>query len=96
MTELLPYLTYCLKYRKVVSRSTSRVSSTPMVFRLFMKGKLDAFDKKSPKLNIFICKIEKCLLHLMLTLQSLHSICFISNTVNKGLVSHFQNSIVVA
>ena len=26
----------------------------------------------------------------------LHSLCFISNTVNEGLVSHFQNSIVVA
>ena len=26
----------------------------------------------------------------------LTSLCFISNTVNEGLVSHFQNSIVVA
>ena len=27
---------------------------------------------------------------------AIHSLCFISNTVKKGLVSHFQDSIVVA
>jgi hypothetical protein len=33
---------------------------------------------------------------LSLTLLPPHSLCFISNTVNGRIVSHFQNSIVVA
>ena len=32
-----------LMYRKVASRSTSRLIAPPRIFRLFMKGKLDAY-----------------------------------------------------
>ena len=31
------------KYRKVASRSTSRLVARPRIFRLFMKGKFDAY-----------------------------------------------------
>ena len=33
----------CAKYRKVASRSTSRLVAHPKVFRLFMKGKFDPY-----------------------------------------------------
>ena len=31
------------KYRKVASRSTSRLVARPRIFRLFMKGKFDPY-----------------------------------------------------
>ena len=34
---------YILTYRKVASRSTSRLVARPRIFRLFMKGKFDAY-----------------------------------------------------
>ena len=41
----------------------------------------------------YVCSWAKILRNIT---SRLHSLCFISNTVNEGLVTHFQNSIVVA